>query len=171
MGPWLVGARFSLIFNQILIKNLTFWRLGWSGLDFHWFSIKFTLKIYHFEALAGPVIFLTIFSGTFSEIHRFMLNSTIIRNMKRIWVGAGSCCVEFSDFDSLDPENCDSFTFLMVLTSLNPWKCWQFHVFYGLQDPPRGAVIFPTSFPRTFSEIHRFMTQEVILAKNLILWR
>ena len=54
MGPWLAGARFSLIFNQILIKNLPFLGPGWTGLDFHCFLIKFLLKTYHLRPwLAG----------------------------------------------------------------------------------------------------------------------
>ena len=53
---------------------------------------------------------------------------------------------EFDDrfvfFEGLEPENCDSFTFLMVLRFLHPGKCWRLHVFDGFQDPPGRIVIF-----------------------------
>ena len=53
LEPWLARARFSWIFNYILIKNLPFWSPGWPGLDFHGFLINFLLKNYNFGALAG----------------------------------------------------------------------------------------------------------------------
>ena len=34
VGPWLAGARFSLIFSYILIRSRPFWGSGWLGLDF-----------------------------------------------------------------------------------------------------------------------------------------
>ena len=39
----------------LFIRKRSFWSLGWPGLDFHWFSIKFLLATDHFQRpwLAG----------------------------------------------------------------------------------------------------------------------
>ena len=53
LGVFGAGARFSLIFFELLIRKRSFCGHGWPGLDFHRFSIKFLLETDHFGALAG----------------------------------------------------------------------------------------------------------------------